>query len=460
MESDASHPTLHSQLSRPLSLQFAASHDGRLQHARQVWDQYKSQIWQLYIVDRVPLPKVAAILQGRGFDASLKMYRSRIQSWGWTKNKPRRKAVVHADQPSNSLCPAVPSSAPSRLHGTLIQQTSRLLVDQSESGLCGWGPGNYGDSVSALSLSDIIQGNQLARRKHITEGFCLIRRGFSNIGHVFETQTLNAMLDMIVHIHRYCDPDIIQNLFNHLVKLSEKNPQTGKMVHDSLDELLRLSASPDLPYIDTILETQFYMDNELRRQGAFREPSVLTTLAAGVAPYLSQSPWIGTDWKDFLISSMDQMRCSMRDRYGVHDLDYHTWLFRHLGKTRNICGEGSEIAFELALSILNELDPITPQSARLLPECWITMAQYHWGQHQQQAERGLGNPRADYAIHLLCEFTNSREASGAASDVELGWLLMLESWQMQTGRVTDAVSTARRGSEMVRKIGEVKVENV
>ncbi|KAK8139404.1 hypothetical protein PG984_002784 [Apiospora sp. TS-2023a] len=87
------------------------------------------------------------------------------------------------------------------------------------------------------------------------------------------------------------------------------------------------------------------------------------------------------------------------------------------------------------------------------------MAQYHWDQYQQQAKSDLGNPRADYAIHLLCEFTKSREASGAASDVELGWLLMLETWQMQTGKVTDAVSTARRGSAMVRKIGAVKVED-
>ena len=149
----------------------------------------------------------------------------------------------------------------------------------------------------------------------------------------------------------------------------------------------------------------------------------------------------------------------MRDRYGTHDLNYHAWLFRHLGKTRNICGEESEPAFDLAVSILHELGSTVPREPRLLPECWITMAQYHWDQYQQQAETGLESPRADHAIHLLCDFTDSREASGAASDIELEWLLMLRNWQMQTGKVAEAVSTTRRCSAMVRKIGAIEVKD-
>lgn len=158
----------------------------------------------------------------------------------------------------------MPSPASSRLHGILVQQMCQLLANMPELDLYGWGPGNYSDSPSARSLSDIIQGSLLAKRQYIAEGFCLIRRGFSNIDHIFETRTLDAMLDMMVHLHQYCNPDIIQRLYNHLVTLSKEQPEKGRRVHASLNVLLHLSTNPDISYIDTMLEAQFYIYNEFR----------------------------------------------------------------------------------------------------------------------------------------------------------------------------------------------------
>ncbi|KAK7956410.1 uncharacterized protein PG986_005632 [Apiospora aurea] len=450
MQHDTSHPALHGQTPRLAPLQFAPSNDGRLQHAHGDWEHYKPQIRQLYIEDDIPLTKVASILQDRGFHA-------RIQTWGWTKNKPRRKAMPHRVQTSHALCPAVPSSALARLQDVLIRQMSELLLDKSELEFWTWGPGPYGDSPSFLSLADIIQGNLLVRRQHVAEGFCLIQKGFSNVGQVFQTHTLCAILDMVVHLHRYCDAPIIRMLLKHLVSLSEQRTDRGRRVQDSLNELLGLSTNPSLSYRDSLLEAQYHIYNEFRRQGALQEPSLLATMAAGVAPHLSEPPWAGTDWKEFLVSSLDQMRGSLRDRYGIHHPSYHSWLWRHLGRIRNICGEDSEAAFELAACIRQELGSVTPQETRLLPECWLTMAQYHWKELWQQAECDMGSPRAQYAIHLLCKYTNSREASGAANDAELGWLRVLEDWQVQAGSSEEAANTSARCNTMIREIGAIRV---
>lgn len=390
------------------------------------------------------------------------MYQSRFKRWGWTKNKPRQKEVelrASTDQRSPRVCPAIAASSLTRLHNTLIQQLKLLLLDHSELQFGTWGPGPYGDSPSALSVANVIQGNLLVRRKYTEEGFRLIRRGFQQLDQVFQGHTLCAMLDIIVHLHRYCDPVIIRMFFKHLVCLAKERPERGRRVQASLQELASLSDNTNETYRDTILETQFHIYNELRRQAAHQEPSLLATMAAGVAPYLSGPPWCGTDWKNFLITSLDQMRRNLRDRYGIDHPSYHSWLWRQLGRIRNVCGEESEVAFELAADISNEQGQIVSQEARLLPECWLTMGQYGWKQTQQCAEGGGLDGDRQKAIHLLHAYTKSREAAGAANDAELGWLRTLEGWQIQAGHEDEAAITAGRCAAMITKIGGIRVED-
>lgn len=391
-------------------------------------------------------------------EPSRKMYQSRFKRWGWSKNKPRQKGLEPMDQQLPRICPVVPPSSLTRLHVTLIQQFNLLLLDHSELEFGTWGPGPYGDSSSALSVADVIQGNLLVRRKYTQEGFRLIRRGFQNLDQILRRHTLCAMLDIVVHLHRYCDRVIIRTFFKQIVSLAKERPERGRRIQASLQELLGLSYNPIETYRDSILETQFHIYNEIRRQHAHQEPSLLATMAAGVAPYLSEPPWCGTDWKDFLITSLEQMRISLRNRYGVHHPGYHSWLWRQLGRIRNICGEESEAAFKLAVDISNELGQIISREARLLPECWLTMGQYQWKQTQQRADGGCLDWERENAIQLLHDYTKSREAAGATNDAELGWLRTLQAWQTQAGHEDEATITAGRCAAMITRIGALKIE--
>lgn len=382
---------------------------------------------------------------------STKTYKSQLKKWGFSKKSNCNKAHTYLRVPSPSKTPVSQSDCQQSI---IITQMRQLLVESLETTAWTWGPGPYGNSNVGISVANIIQGNLLVKRGHTNEGFLLVRRGFNTIDQVFHKHTLHALLDMLIHLHMYCDNLIIQHVWRYLSLYSglDSVPDTGRRLHATLAQLKELSMTGHLSYKEVLLSMQAHIYNEFRQQGAHQDPSLLAMMANGVAPHLSMAPWKGSDWKDFLISSLDEMRRVLRDSHGIHHEVYHSWMWRHLGSIRNLCGEDSDTAFELAMDIDKELEELQPTELRLLPECWLTMGQYHWKMLGSVPD--LSNPRIGLAIDLLNGYTMSRWSAGARNDAELGWLHLLESWQRVAGREAEADETLKRCTAMVEEIAE------
>lgn len=328
----------------------------------------------------------------------------------------------------------------------------QLLAQNMETTAWTWGSGPYGNSGVGISVANIIQGNLLVKRGHTREGFLLVRRGFATVDQALHKHTLHALLDMLVHLHMYCDNSIIQKVWSYLSSYSSLDavPSAGRQLNVTLGQLKELSRTGHLSYKDNLLSVQAHIYDEFRKQGAHQDPSLLAIMANGVAPHLSIAPWSSSDWKGFLISSLEKMRRMLRGSYGIHHEGYHSWLWRHLGSVRNLCGEDSDAAFELAMDINKEMEELQPAELRLLPETWLTMGQYHW--KMLGPAPTISNPRMGLAIDLLSGYTMSRWSAGARNDAELGWLQLLASWQRVAGLEAEANNTLERCTDMVKEI--------
>ncbi|KAI0016036.1 hypothetical protein F4780DRAFT_783604 [Xylariomycetidae sp. FL0641] len=74
-----------------------SSHTGEAyrsqQHSNQTWESHKEAIRQLYLDENRPLKEVIAIMRQRGFKATVRMYKSRFDKWGFSKNNSKRDVI-------------------------------------------------------------------------------------------------------------------------------------------------------------------------------------------------------------------------------------------------------------------------------------------------------------------------------------------------------------------------------
>ncbi|KAI0396838.1 hypothetical protein F5Y17DRAFT_464997 [Xylariaceae sp. FL0594] len=64
------------------------------QHSSQVWESHKDEIRRLYLDENRPLKEVMAIMRQKGFRATVRMYKSRFDKWGFSKNNSKREVVT------------------------------------------------------------------------------------------------------------------------------------------------------------------------------------------------------------------------------------------------------------------------------------------------------------------------------------------------------------------------------
>ncbi|KAI0007102.1 hypothetical protein F4779DRAFT_523954 [Xylariaceae sp. FL0662B] len=64
------------------------------QHSSQEWESRKAEIRQLYLEENRPLKEVIAIMRQRGFRATVRMYKSRFEKWGFTKNNNKKDIIT------------------------------------------------------------------------------------------------------------------------------------------------------------------------------------------------------------------------------------------------------------------------------------------------------------------------------------------------------------------------------
>lgn len=383
------------------------------------------------------------------------MFKARFKSWGWQKNQTQTisRSVLATRQATSPSSPII--SPLLRIQTILIRQLTQYIETDLRPFSWSGGPGSYYQSDSALSISNIIQGNLLVRRGY-HQGFRMINRGFGKIGKVLQKHTLYGLMDMLLFLHMHCDEAIIRQVWGYLRGYSAEVLRTPHRFHASLEHLRGLATATEAPYKETILQTQIQVYHEFRLLGAERDPCLLSLMCNGVASLLSTSPWKDSDWKAFLMTSLDEMRISMRDNYGVNNASYHVWLRKHLGSIRNLCGEDSDEAFTLATHIEKEMRGTGCSNFGLQQECRITMGQYFWRQYSVTSDRL--NPRAALAISYMEQYTEGSREVGLQDDSQLQMLRTLQSWQTGAGYEMDANKTASRCCQMLEDISRLSIQ--
>ncbi|KAI1080723.1 hypothetical protein F5B20DRAFT_92610 [Whalleya microplaca] len=64
------------------------------QHSTQEWESRKSEIRRLYLEENRPLKEVMTIMRQKGFRATVRMYKSRFDKWGFSKNNSKKDVVT------------------------------------------------------------------------------------------------------------------------------------------------------------------------------------------------------------------------------------------------------------------------------------------------------------------------------------------------------------------------------
>ncbi|KAI0470981.1 hypothetical protein GGR56DRAFT_123870 [Xylariaceae sp. FL0804] len=64
------------------------------QHSPQVWETHKEEIRRLYLDENRPLKEVMAMMRQRGFRATVRMYKSRFDKWGFSKNNSKKEVAT------------------------------------------------------------------------------------------------------------------------------------------------------------------------------------------------------------------------------------------------------------------------------------------------------------------------------------------------------------------------------
>ncbi|KAI2607928.1 hypothetical protein GGR54DRAFT_633206 [Hypoxylon sp. NC1633] len=64
------------------------------QHSSQVWESHKADIRRLYLEENRPLKEVMAIMRQKGFRATVRMYKSRFDKWGFSKNNSKKDVIA------------------------------------------------------------------------------------------------------------------------------------------------------------------------------------------------------------------------------------------------------------------------------------------------------------------------------------------------------------------------------
>ncbi|KAI1201110.1 hypothetical protein F5X97DRAFT_58939 [Nemania serpens] len=91
-ESEPAQPT-PTQMQSVFSSQTGESYRSQ-QHTAQVWESHKEEIRKLYLDENRPLKEVMTIMRQRGFRATVRMYKSRFDKWGFSKNNSKREVVT------------------------------------------------------------------------------------------------------------------------------------------------------------------------------------------------------------------------------------------------------------------------------------------------------------------------------------------------------------------------------
>ncbi|KAI1330094.1 hypothetical protein F5Y16DRAFT_45867 [Xylariaceae sp. FL0255] len=89
---EPAHPT-PTQMQSVFSSQTGEAYRSQ-QHSSQVWESHKEEIRRLYLDENRPLKEVMSIMRQRGFRATVRMYKSRFDKWGFSKNNNKKEVIT------------------------------------------------------------------------------------------------------------------------------------------------------------------------------------------------------------------------------------------------------------------------------------------------------------------------------------------------------------------------------
>ncbi|KAI0139619.1 hypothetical protein F4776DRAFT_597132 [Hypoxylon sp. NC0597] len=241
------------------------------QHSAQVWESHKEEIRRLYLDENRPLKEVMAIMRQKGFRATVRMYKSRFDKWGFSKNNSKkdviamlqvqrqrnavgkrttfrrngkevaidaylkRKGISQYDLvepgmaeklPENLRCLTPPPESPKALHAPgnlslqeLILQCARDLAWNwycpPDTPLVACAAHYRGDEVRC-AITDITNADWLFSVGHYERGGAMCEQGFKSLHMIFKKPSIYGLLHLLITVLDASNKGIVKEVWRYL----------------------------------------------------------------------------------------------------------------------------------------------------------------------------------------------------------------------------------------------------
>ncbi|KAI1377121.1 hypothetical protein F4677DRAFT_454233 [Hypoxylon crocopeplum] len=241
------------------------------QHSTQVWETHKTDIRRLYLEENRPLKEVMAIMRQKGFRATVRMYKSRFDKWGFSKNNSKRDVVamlqvqrqrsavgkrttfhrngkevaieaylkrkgisqydlvepgLAENLPENLRCLTPPPESPKALHspGTLslqelILQCARDLAWNwycpPDTPLVACATHYRGDELRC-AITDITNADWLFSVGHFERGGAMCEQGFKSLHLLFKKPSIYGLLHLFITVLDASNKGIVKEVWRYL----------------------------------------------------------------------------------------------------------------------------------------------------------------------------------------------------------------------------------------------------
>ncbi|KAI1767890.1 hypothetical protein GGR53DRAFT_49885 [Hypoxylon sp. FL1150] len=245
------------------------------QHSAQVWETHKAEIRRLYLEENRPLKEVMSIMRQKGFRATVRMYKSRFDKWGFSKNNSkkdviamlqvqrqrnavgkrtafhrngkevaidaylRRKGISQYDLvepglaenlPENLRCLTPPPETPKTLHapGTLslqelILQCARDLAwnwyTPPDTPLVACAAHYRGDELRC-AITDITNADWLFSVGQYERGGAMCESGFQSLHLMFQKPSIYGLVHLLITVLDASNKGVVKEIWRYLAAYS------------------------------------------------------------------------------------------------------------------------------------------------------------------------------------------------------------------------------------------------
>ncbi|KAH8660261.1 hypothetical protein BX600DRAFT_55608 [Xylariales sp. PMI_506] len=462
--------------------------DGRSRYSQKLWDKYKDEIRQIYLIENKSVDATVKIIHSRGLTVSKTIFRRKLMQWGFCKNNRKsagRTSYYENEIKRGKLAKEKPQVCRNREVGLkrrcsssslesmklpeelycqerVIHQLDLLARRQFDPERRQYVDTIYHSQDNLKYLNLITTGSFLIQFGRLQEGWDLLNRGFKYVPAIFnDPQSFTAPLELLLYVYNYHGWPTTTELWKFLAEYSRTILHGAHPLNDLFHGMHRISRqllpSIGMQVLRNILE-------ELMRRFDSEEIQAdprLSRLMPWSHSYMSCS---SSDWPQLRTSLVGRMKHTARiasRRRGEASVEISAAVEDGKSRTWYPDEKGLDIAMQTVTQ--TQLGEHIGHPLYSVGTCWLAL--HHRRKWMESMEPAQYSSRHQLARHHLeAALAEGQELCNPEHGAEcVALLVTLASWQREAGLEGQAKSTDERNDEVIQNLaseGAFHRENV